>query len=73
MATTQRPRRPGSQHKSRASFETGFGYFTLDPSPRLRRLREQQLSSDPGAAITQAGLTVRTAIATALGIARENR
>jgi hypothetical protein len=24
------------------SLDRGFGYLTLDPSPRLRRLREQQ-------------------------------
>jgi hypothetical protein len=50
----------------------GFGYLTLDPSPRLRRLRDEQATSrpEPGEVVKQAWLSVGAAIRQALEITR---
>ena len=72
MATTQRrPRReklptPGQR------LAKGFGYLTLDPSPRLRRMREEQEKNtqDPAEVVRQAWLSVGAAIREALQITR---
>jgi hypothetical protein len=73
MATIQRPPRAEKQAGVLGPLGKGFDYLTLDPSPRLRKLRDQQLSTDPVAMIRQAWVTVRNAMATALQTARESR
>jgi hypothetical protein len=73
MATIERPPPAGKQARDPSPFGRGFAYVTLDPSPRLRRLRDQELSKDPGVTIRQAWTTVWNAIATALQAAREGR
>jgi hypothetical protein len=73
MATTQRPPRTEKPSRDRTPLLRGFGYLTLDPSPRLRRLREQQQSTDPAMTIRAAWSTVGGAIATAFRLVRENK
>jgi hypothetical protein len=53
--------------------QRGFGYLTLDPGPRLRRLREQQLAADPAATIRAAWSPLGRAIETALRAEHESR
>lgn len=50
----------------------GFDYMTLDPSPRLRKMREDQekVAKDPTEVILEAWLTVGAAIRGALGVSR---
>ena len=50
----------------------GFDYLTLDPSPSLRRMREEQAKNtqDPAEVVRQAWLSVGAAIREALQITR---
>jgi hypothetical protein len=51
----------------------GFDYLTLDPSPRLRKMREEQTqrAADPAEVVRQAWLSVGAAMREALRISRE--
>jgi hypothetical protein len=51
----------------------GFDYLTLDPSPRLRKMREEQRkrTADPTEVVRQAWLSVGAAIAEAFRVTRE--
>jgi len=51
----------------------GFDYLTLDPSPRLRKMRneQQQRVADPAQILRQAWLSVGAAMTEALRITRE--
>jgi hypothetical protein len=72
MASTRRPRAdqaPGA----RPSLSRGFGYLTLDPAPRLRRLRDQQQAADPQASIRAAWSPVEQGIQAALRPRRTSR
>jgi hypothetical protein len=53
----------------------GFDYLTLDPSPRLRKIREEQRkrSADPTEVVRQAWLSVGAALAEAFRMTREAR
>jgi hypothetical protein len=68
MVTTQR--RLGPEMKSTAGerIMRGFDYLTLDPSPRLRKMREEQqkAAKDPVQVIREAWLSVGAAIREAL-------
>lgn len=50
----------------------GFSYLTLDPSPRLRKIREdqQRRAKDPAQVIAEAWLRVGEAIREALQVTR---
>ena len=73
MATIQRPPRQTNSAETKTPLAKGFDYLTLDPGPRLRRLKEAQLSSDPAETLQEAWLTVRRAMAKALRIISESR
>jgi hypothetical protein len=73
MATIEHPPPAGKRPRDPSPLGRGFAYVTLDPSPRLRKFRNQQLSQDPAAMTRQAWATVWNAIATALQAAREGR
>jgi hypothetical protein len=51
----------------------GFDYLTLDPSPRLRKMREEQAkrTTDPTEVVRQAWLSVGAAIAESFRTIRE--
>jgi hypothetical protein len=72
MATTQRQLNPKSKPTVEGRMTKGFDYLTLDPSPRLRKMREAQekAARDPAEVIREAWLTVGTAIREALQVAR---
>jgi hypothetical protein len=72
MATTQRLLGPEIKQTVGERMTRGFSYLTLDPSPRLRRLREAQerAAKDPAEVIREAWLTVGTAIREALQMTR---
>lgn len=73
MATTRR--RPHLEEPQSAGERAmkGFDYLTLDPSPRLRKMREEQRkrTADPTEVVRQAWLSVGAAIAEAFRITRE--
>jgi len=62
MATIQRRPDPGTRARRRVT--RGFDYLTLDPSPRLRRMRESQeeRAKDPAEMIREAWSSVGAAI-----------
>jgi hypothetical protein len=70
MTTTRR--RPVPEMKSTAGgrIMRGFDYLTLDPSPRLRRMRveQQRTAKDPIQVIREAWLSVGAAIRQALQV-----
>jgi len=68
MASTRRPADP-----PRPSLSRGFGYLTLDPGPRLRRLRDQQQAIDPEDTIQSAWSPVEQGIRAALRPGRPGR
>lgn len=72
MATTQRGPRPENPPTAAQQIAKGFGYLTLDPSPRLRRMREdlEKSTPDPAEAVRQAWLRVGAAITEAMRIVR---
>jgi hypothetical protein len=47
MATTQRRRNPERPPPAGEHLARGFDYLTLNPAPRLRKIREQQMRHDP--------------------------
>ena len=65
MATTQRPTKADQPTKDRTPLQKGFDYLTLDPSPRLRKMREERRQSDP---LTDGWKSVGEAIAEAIRI-----
>ena len=65
MATTQRPQRAEKPAEDRTPLARGFDYLTLDPSPRLRKMREERRQRDPFA---EAWKSVGEAIAEAIRI-----
>jgi hypothetical protein len=72
MATTQRRPRPEKPPAVRERMTRGFDYLTLDPSPRLRKLRDEQGEKpEPAEVIRQAWQSVGAAIAKAFRITRE--
>jgi hypothetical protein len=73
MATTQHRPRPKKPPAAGERILKGFDYLTLDPSPRLRRTREEQekRTTDPTEVVRQAWLKVGAAIAQAFRITRE--
>jgi hypothetical protein len=73
MAWTQRPARADLPTPDPTPLRRGFGYLTLDPGPRLRRLRDQQLAADPAATIRSAWSPVEQAIEKALRDAPPSR
>jgi hypothetical protein len=72
MASTHRPRADLAAG-ARPSVSRGFGYLTLDPGPRLRRLRDQQQAIDPRAAIQAAWSPVEQGIQAVLRPGRPSR
>jgi hypothetical protein len=62
MATTQH--RPKAGPEARKRLLRGFDYLTLDPSPRLRKMREdqQRAAKEPAQLIAEAWLNVGQAI-----------
>jgi len=68
MATTQRPAHKEKPTAARKRLANGFDYLTLDPSPRLRKLREEQESKTPSPTevVRQAWQSVGAAISEAL-------
>jgi hypothetical protein len=73
MATTQRPPRPEKPPTAAERIMKGFDYLTLDPSPRLRKMRDEQKKRtvDPTEVVRQAWLSVGAAMAEAFRIIRE--
>jgi hypothetical protein len=73
MGTTQHQRRPEKLPAAGERILKGFSYLTLDPSPRLRKLREEQENrkTDPTEVVRQAWQKVGAAIADAFRITRE--
>jgi hypothetical protein len=73
MATTERPRHLAKPASAAQRAMRGFDYLTLDPSPRLRKLREEQSkrTADPTEVVRQAWLSVGAAIAEAFRVTRE--
>jgi hypothetical protein len=71
MATTRRRLDLETKPTVAERMTRGFRYLTLDPSPRLRGMREAQgrAAKDPTEVIREAWLTVGTAIREALQIA----
>jgi hypothetical protein len=65
MATTQRPTKADQPTRDRTPLQKGFDYLTLDPSPRLRKMREDRRQRDPFA---EAWKSVGEAIAEAIRI-----
>jgi hypothetical protein len=72
MATTQRRPRQEKPPTAGQQIVKGFDYLTLDPSPRLRRMREElgKSTPDPAEVVRKAWLTVGAAITEALRIIR---
>jgi len=72
MATTQRRLDLETKPTVAERMTSGFRYLTLDPSPRLRKMREAQerAAKDPTEVIREAWLTVGAAIRGALQITR---
>ena len=72
MARTARRLDPTSKPTVGERMTRGFSYLTLDPSPRLRRVREAQekAAKDPTEVIREAWSTVGTALREALQTTR---
>lgn len=72
MATTRRRLDLETKPTVTDRMTRGFRYMTLDPSPRLRKMRlaQERAAKDPTEAIREAWLTVGTAIRQALQITR---
>ncbi len=70
MVTIQQP--PEAKPMTRGRMMKGFRYLTLDPSPRLRKMREDQQRAVKGPAqvIAEAWLNVGEAIKEALQVTR---
>jgi hypothetical protein len=68
MTTTQRRPAPEMKPTAGKRITRGFDYLTLDPSPRLRRMRveQQRAAKDPAQVIREAWLSVGAAIRQAL-------
>jgi hypothetical protein len=78
MATTQSRTHPKNPPDTRQRVTKGFSYLTLDPSPRLRKLREglEKSTPDPAEVVRQAWLRVGAAIREAMqivGASSQNR
>jgi hypothetical protein len=73
MATTQRRQRPEERPAGGERIAKGFDYLTLDPSPRLRKMRKDQARgmTDPAEVVRRAWQSVGTAIAEAIRTTRE--
>lgn len=73
MATTQDRPRPKKQQLAGNRILGGFDYLTLDPSPRLRKMREEheKRTTDPATVIRDAWMQVGTAIAEAFRTIRD--
>jgi hypothetical protein len=52
----------------------GFDYLTLDPAPRLRKMRKEQekRTAEPAGVVRQAWLSVGAAIAEAFRVTRDS-
>jgi hypothetical protein len=68
METTQGRPRPERPSTAGQQIVKGFDYLTLNPSPRLRRVREElgESASDPAEVVRRAWLSVGAAIMEAL-------
>jgi hypothetical protein len=73
METTQRWPHPEKPPSAEKRLLKGFDYLTLDPSPRLRKVRQEQRkrTADPTEVIRQAWLNVGAAITEAFRMTRE--
>lgn len=73
MATTQHRQRPAKPPAAGQRIAKGFDYLTLDPSPRLRKMRleQEKTMADPAQVVRQAWQRVGEAMATALRITRD--
>lgn len=70
MATIQSGPSPQTKPAASKRLTRGFDYVTLDPSPRLRKMREKQekAAKDPTEVIRAAWMCVGAAIRDALQI-----
>jgi hypothetical protein len=70
MVTIQH--RPEAKPVARERMMRGFSYLTLDPSPRLRKMREdqQRAAKEPAQVIAEAWLNVGQAIKESLQATR---
>jgi hypothetical protein len=70
MATIQRRPAPEKRPIQGRRIAKGFGYLTLDPSPKLRKMREEQqkMTADPTESIRRAWQSVGAAISEALRV-----
>lgn len=69
---TQHRQRPQKPPAAGERITKGFVYLTLDPSPRLRKMRDEQEQkmSDPAEVVRQAWQRVGEAMTTALRATR---
>ncbi len=74
MAMLQNRTHPDKMPTARGQLRKGFEYLTLDPSPRLRRLREEQRTrlSNPNEVVMRAWLRVGVALKEALRTTRKD-
>jgi hypothetical protein len=72
MAAIDRPGDP-KRPRTRARIARGFDYLTLDPSPRLRKFREEQeaKSANPAQLLKEAWESVGAALHEAIRMTRE--
>jgi hypothetical protein len=70
MATIQQRSRPEKPATPRRQIVKGFSYLTLDPAPRLRRMREEQqkMTMEPTEVVRRAWESVGAAITEALRV-----